>query len=705
MKYIKTNINDLKNVVNIDDVGINFLNFDNYFNYKDIKTVCAKKRASKHNKRYVYLGGGFDTETTRIKDQDCAFVYIWQCSIGERTFISRHIETLKDFFVLLSCWVEKRFKKAELIIYGANISYDFQFVKFYLKDIITDVFAKSQREIISYTLFKNIKIMECLGVWGSSLEKCANDYTTRKKLKGDLDYTIFRTPSTKLTKNELLYCIHDTLICSELVIKALDTYTRKGLKIPFTQTGIIRNELKNSYNRFEKKIAIESLASYYEDRQRYNMHRQFLYSGGWCHSNVKYVYKVIDNVISYDIESSYPSQMSKNFPSGQIVQSNFQVCISHKHWIACVELIDICARYDHTLISSHKILEVMQDGNKIKLADSVVYDNGRVFSAKKIVIYMNEIDFDNIKKLYCFKMKVIKSWFFTRTSKLNKQICDLMVKYYKAKTVLKRMGLGNTLDYKIAKSKLNSIYGMLCTQIYDSVIAYNPETGLFTTLNKEWEKCNKTILNCYAGYWVSAYARQQLVDIVAKFHDDVIQYDTDSIYAKNTPKLAKYVAEFNNKKRAFNLTRFNNDLDMINLGIWDDNGLYSKFCGYGAKRYAGISTKDNKLHITWAGGRQNDILNAYRAKNKKDKTNISIFDYLSSVSVDTLFSTKKASKYIDDVQTIEIDGKQTKILSCVVLDIASFKCILSNQFEELRQKTDVLRNKYIFFGESKNEQF
>lgn len=696
MQYTKTMLNDLKNIVNIDDIGINKLNFDDYFNYKEIKTVCAKKRSSKNHKRYVYLGGGFDTETTRSQGADIAFVYIWQCSIGEKTFISRHIETLKDFFMCLSLWVERRFKKAELLIYGANIAYDFQFVKMYLKDIISDVFAKSRREIISYTLLKNIKIIECLGVWGSSLEKCAKDYTNRKKLKGDLDYTVFRTPNTKLSQKELLYCIHDTLICSELVICALNTYVKRGLKIPLTQTGIIRNELKNSYTRIEKKITIDSLASYYEDQKRYNIHRQFLYSGGWCHSNVNYVGKVVDNVVSYDIESSYPSQMSKNFPGGQIIQSDFINCTKHKHWIACVELIDICARYNHTLISFHKIVEVMQDNNKIKLADSVVLDNGRVFSAKKIVIYMNEIDFENIKKLYTFKMKVIKSWFFTRSSKMPKQINDLMVKYYKLKTILKRTGFSNTLDYKVAKSKLNSIYGMLCTQIYSSEMVYNQDTGMFTTINKEWEKCNKSLLNCYAGYWVSAYARQQLVDIVANFHEQVIQYDTDSIYAKKSEELEKYVSEFNDKKRAFNLLRFNNDTDMINLGIWDNNGEYSKFCGYGAKRYAGISTKDNKIHVTWAGGRQNDILMSYRNKNKKDKTNISIFDYLSCISVDTLFSTKKASKYIDEPQTIEIDGKQQKILSCVVLDIASFKCILSNQFEDLRQKTEELRNKYIF---------
>lgn len=694
MQYTTTMMNDLKNIVNIDE--IDDLNFDTYFDYKTIKTVCAKKRASKNNKRYIYIGAGFDTETTRVINTDISFIYIWQFAIGDKTFISRHIEKLESFLVSLSLWIEKRFKKAVLLVYGANISYDFQFIKMHLSNIISDVFAKSQREIISYTILKNIKICECLGVWGNSLEKCANDYTTRKKLKGDLDYSIFRTHNTKMTKKEMLYCIYDVLICSELVIKALDTYIKAGLKIPCTQTSIIRNELKNSFGRVEKKITIDSLASYYEDKQRYNIHRQFLYSGGWCHSNVKYVGLVLKDIISYDIESSYPSQMSKNFPSGQIVQSDFMNCQKHKHWIICAELIDICAKYNHTLISSHKILEVMQDGHKIKLADSVVYDNGRVFSARKIVIYMNEIDFENIKQLYSFKMKVIKAWFFTRTAKIPRQIEKLMVTYYKRKTVLKRNGLSKTLEYKTSKAKLNSIYGMLCTQIYDTEMIYNNETGIFVTHTKEWEKCNKSILNCYAGYWVSAYARQQLVDIIVKFHDDVIQYDTDSIYARKSKSLEKYVRDFNDRKQAFNLKRFNNDIDMINLGIWDNNGEYSYFCGYGAKRYAGISSKDNKLHITWAGGRQEDILMSYRTNNKKAKSNISIFDYLSCISVDTIFSSKKASKYIDTPQTIIIDGKQTKILSCVVLDVASFNCILSNQFKELKEKTDKLRDKYIF---------
>lgn len=127
--YDIQNVKDLKNVVNIDNIGILNLNFDNYFNYKTIKTICAKKRASKKNKRYVYLGAGFDTETTRVENTNIAFVYIWQFSLGDKTFVSRHVETLKDFFTLLSSWIEKRFKKAQLIVYGANIAYDFQFVK------------------------------------------------------------------------------------------------------------------------------------------------------------------------------------------------------------------------------------------------------------------------------------------------------------------------------------------------------------------------------------------------------------------------------------------------------------------------------------------------------------------------------------------------------------------------------------------------
>lgn len=694
--YNKQTLLDLKNVVCIDSISTSDLTGMLKLQFKKCKTVCTQKRASKYNKRYFYIGAGFDTETTTDIENNVAFVYIWQFTIGNVTYISRYIEKLAMFTRILSGVIKK---KAKLLVYGANISYDFQFIKHIVSNQITFAFASEQRKIITYELNNNIIFQDVLGVWGSSLAKCT-EYTTRKKLIGDLDYTKYRTPKTPLSRKELMYCIHDTLICSELCIKAFETYTKQGKKIPLTGTGIVRNELKDSYSKVEKKIAIEELQSYYEHQKNYNILRQYLYSGGLTHSNCNYVGLIMKNVICYDIESSYPSQMLKNFPAGQLVHAftDWELMKNHKHWFMRVKLLNVSAKTDHTLISKHKIIQGYDSETQkaVILADNAVYDNGRLFACTSCELFINEIDFENIKKIYNFSLEIIDCWYFTKSAKINKKLYDMVVKYYKLKTILKREGKNNTLEYKEAKAKLNSLYGMLCTQIYSRDLVYNTDTGEFEKIEKDWKKCNKTFMNCFVGYWVSAYARQQLVNIIATFPENVVQYDTDSIYAIDPDgKIKDYVEKFNEEKRKFNLQR-TNDTDLCNLGIWDYDGEYKEFCGYGAKRYAGIKAKDNKLKITWAGGVSSDIKQQFRVDKKlgrisKDTT---IFEYLKNFECFEITS-KKCAKYIDEPTTIIIDGKQTVIKSCVVMGLATFKTQLAVELEELKNKTSDLRDEYI----------
>lgn len=691
MTYSKMDLSDLRNTVLIDDITDVELSGMLRQQLRKVKTVCAKKRASKNHHRYLHIGAGFDTETTK-HSSECAFVYIWQFSIDDKTYISRDINKLAKFFTILS---ENIKKGCKLLVYGANISYDFQFIKLHLEKVLTKVFASENRKILSYTILDNIIVQDCLGVWGVSLNKCT-EHTQRKKLKGDLDYNVYRTPCTKLTRKEIMYCIHDTLICSELAVLALDMYVKNGCKIPLTMTAIVRNELKDSYTRTEKKIEVEELQTYYENQRMYNVFRQFLYSGGWTHSNNKYVGITLKNVKCFDIESSYPSQMLKNFPAGNLVESDYKTAFKHKHWIWKVELINVRAKTNHTLISKHKILtSYHKDTQKeIVQCENGIFDNGRLFACTKCVLLVNEIDYDNIKKLYSFKMKVLKAWYFTQSKKINKKIYNMVIKYYKLKTVLKRNGMSDTIEYKVAKSKLNSLYGMLCTQIYSRELQYNVSTGTFDKIEKEWDKCNKTIMNCYVGYWVSSYARQQLVDMIYRFPDLIIQYDTDSIYCiDSNNEIQNYVNSFNEEKRKFNLFR-TNDSDVTNLGIWDYDGTYTQFCGYGAKRYIGI--KKEKLKITWAGGISSDIKAQYRIDKKLNRIdkNTTIFEYMKNFACYDV-SNKKTVKYIDTEKTIIVDNKEMIVKSCCVILQTTFKSVLSYELEQFKHKTDDLRNEYI----------
>ena len=77
-----------------------------------------------------------------------------------------------------------------------------------------------------------------------------------EKKVGDLDYTLLRTPKTKLTIKELGYCEFDCLVVYHYIKRELETYERVD-KIPLTSTGHVRRELKELVSKdydYKRKV-------------------------------------------------------------------------------------------------------------------------------------------------------------------------------------------------------------------------------------------------------------------------------------------------------------------------------------------------------------------------------------------------------------------------------------------------------------------
>lgn len=241
--------------------NIIWYNGDNFSTKITTNTLISKsnKKIVSRSQPYINLGSGFDCETsqfgnhenyeklsTEYKNALKSFVYIWQFSVGNDIYLCREVNLFEKFIIQLdnACNVHKN---AKLIVWDANLKFEYSFFKHILRKYITKIFAKTKNDILMFNVLNHLEFRECLGVFGKSLEEIAKNHTKTQKLKGDLDYSLIRTPQTKIEKDELQYCINDVAILSELTAVAHTMYTLKGDKIPLTQTGIVRNEIKKNY--------------------------------------------------------------------------------------------------------------------------------------------------------------------------------------------------------------------------------------------------------------------------------------------------------------------------------------------------------------------------------------------------------------------------------------------------------------------------
>ena len=104
----------------------------------------------------------------------------------------------------------------------------------------------------------------------------------------------------------------------------------------------------------------------------------------------------------------------------------------------------------------------------------------------------------------------------------------------------------NKKMYAKLKQLINCVYGMTVTTLFTNEVAWNENICDMEDNIIEWEKANNTIFNPWCGYYCTAYVRQRLIDMIAQYPDDIVQYDTDSIYCFKSDKLDNTISKINN---------------------------------------------------------------------------------------------------------------------------------------------------------------
>ena len=216
------------------------------------------------------------------------------------------------------------------------------------------------------------------------------------------------------------------------------------------------------------------------------------------------------------------------------------------------------------------------------------YDNGRIIQAKSLEITLTDIDFYFILKTHVCEYEILECYFATYNY-LPKKFINFILDKYVIKTKYKDVE-EKELEYIKEKNKFNALYGMAVTNTirdkveYDNINGWN-ETELknkeiIELLNKEK---NKGFLSFAYGVWVTAYARNNLLENVIKLDDKVLYCDTDSIKLKEGYN-KNIILEYN-KKVIDKIEKVSNKLNI-------DVDKYSPKDIYGNKRFLGVFEND-----------------------------------------------------------------------------------------------------------------
>lgn len=589
------------------------------FPISEITTDTFTKGKGEHSRIYSNAIATFDIETTsyRTPSTVSGFMYIWQFCIDGICIYGRTWKEFADLLQLLHNYVS-----STLIIYVHNLSFEFQFIRQLLlhQYETLEVFAPQKRKPLTVRT-EHLEFRCSYRLSNMTLEKaCLNELNCKYiKASGDLDYTIYRDASTPLTDKEFSYALTDVLCLYSYIRAKLGNDGDTLKSIPLTSTGYVRRDCRKSClysptykNLYSRLTLTTSIYTLLKEAGR----------GGDTSSNRFLTGQMIAEVDSFDATSSYPYQlltqkfpMSRFYPYGTVPDMDTfeQLCSSY------------CVLFRATFEGLHAKPEAVDLYLSVDKANSytrITNCNGRIYTADCINYTLTEIDWEIVKSTYDFSSISITDVHYAKKEYLPNEICDVIRSYFTDKCniayeISKLESLGQNDDnlsylYAKSKNKLNSIFGMMYTDIIRNDITIDEEgtwheeaPDITTAINDHSHNRNNFLYYPW-GVWTTAHGRNHLHTLITIIGESSIYWDTDSNKAQITPSILSKISEVNASIKALCDER-HAYVDMPYgreyLGIFKhetSSGSYRRFKTLGSKKYA-YEDHNGKLHVTISG--------------------------------------------------------------------------------------------------------
>lgn len=554
----------------------------------------------------------FDIETSTIEKTDGSFegyMYHWQVCIDGFVCFGRTWKEFLTFLRKMNRALKNYNEQHKLICYIHNFSYEFQFLYSWIK--LTNVFAIDKRKPLK-AISKDFNIeFRCSYLLSNmNLKKFIENTPNAHYFKGsgDLDYKKVFTPKSILTMSELGYCYNDVMGLYEAIIYLLreDTLTT----IPLTSTGYVRRECRNNMRK-NKKNRKQFLDLKLDDKL-YQLCKDSFRGGNTASNRYKTNFINYD-VSSYDMSSAYPYAMI----SGLYPITPFQ-----EETITSLDMLDDYNNRYCTLayysfenvklkkgipfpyIPYSKCIEFIAPSYDTQFKGKEYCYNGRVLEADFIKIAMTNYDYQIFINQYVFDEENVRveDFYYSHKGFLPKELINSVLEFFTLKSQLKGID-GKEYEYMKSKNKLNSLYGMIVTDIIRQENLFNEqwEKGENSTLEEYYSKRNN-FLTYQWGLFVTAICRTNLQKAIDKIGLDCVYIDTDSLkYCGSHDEVFEHInqemIDWCNQNDIINYVEVGNHKYF--LGLFDKEKGYDEFVTLGAKKYA--FNQNGKIGITVAG--------------------------------------------------------------------------------------------------------
>lgn len=596
--------------------------------------IEEKKLISKKgNINYLNLPFSFDIETSSFVSYDekgniikHATMYIWQFGINGSIIYGRTWEEFGNMLMLLQNYTNAD-EKNRIVIYVHNLGYEFGFIsKWFEWD---KVFSIKQRRPVQ-AIAQCFEFRCSLLLTNAALKYVGDNMLYKypcKKLVGNLDYKKLRGSWTQLTDEELQYCIEDVRVVMCLIQQRIEEDGGIG-KIPLTSTGYIRNFVRKQcfygnsndikaiakrsveYHRFMKSLTINSEEEYYQ------MLRCFM--GGFTHAGVLHANKVLKNIGSADLASSYPYHMlAEYYPMTRFKYIGNVESDEDFSWY----LSNYCCMFDVGFLNIRPavIFENPLSVSRCDIPKGTKYraNNGRLIDGEGwIFTSLTELDWDTISKFYIWDEIEVMNLRVSNRDYLPKAIIESILELYEKKTKLKGIK-GQEQAYMMSKNLLNSTFGMMVTAAVRDELVFNEEwqkiaADSLSQLNSYNESYSRFLFYPW-GVWVTAHARHSLFKAIYEFGEDYVYADTDSIKGYNFNEHEMFFKRYNCEvlmKLVKMCKHYDIELSKCEpidkngnkhlIGVWEIEKKYKRFKTCGAKRYM-YEYDDGTLSLTVSG--------------------------------------------------------------------------------------------------------
>ena len=585
----------------------------------------SKKRRKSQNKHRIFnVYSAFDIETSTVwTDPDHSlyqvhsFMYIWQFQIEEYTVKGR---TWDDFFSFLTVLVDAadRIRKENnlavnplLVVWVHNLAYEWQFLSGLYNFQNDECFFRDVRKPIYCRMFDTFELRCSYIQTNMSLAALCKQTGVKQKLSGQkYDYDKIRYPWTELSDFEQEY----TTVDVESLVQAMKyRVSRAGdtlQTVPLTSTGYVRRECKEAL-----KDQFLDLREMKPGEKEYRLLRK-AFRGGNTHANRYYVNQILEDVYSYDISSSYPTQqLTKLFPIKpfrwlEINQRTAQRRIERVfQFIGLGYAVVGTYQFKNMRLKNHREpipyislsrCQAMGDDNI-----DLILDNGRVLECAYMEISLTEIDLEIVLDQYTFDYMDVMEAMISQKDFLPEAYRAVIQEYYNKKTALKG---DDTEDgkyiYTKSKNMLNAVYGMSATDpVHQDIFYKDGDYKVSTYEDFTQEELLKLLKNAAFPYqwgvYTTAYARKQLQDAIKLCGDRIVYCDTDSVKVLGNIDLTGLNGKL--KETAIRMKAYADDMNGTRhyIGVFESDGHYDQFITQGAKRYAYI--ENGVMGITVAG--------------------------------------------------------------------------------------------------------